>query len=44
MQIKKNRINELITAKKVRLVDHHGHMVGIVTIEQALEAAQNVSL
>ncbi|MCV3769469.1 MAG: translation initiation factor IF-3, partial [Wolbachia pipientis] len=28
----------------VRLVDHPGHIVGIVTIEQALEAAQNVSL
>lgn len=47
MQIKKNnknRINELITAKEVRLVDHSGEMVGIVPIEQALASAQNVGL
>lgn len=40
----KNRINELITAKEVRLVDHSGEMVGIVPIEKALEVAQSVNL
>ncbi len=47
MQIKKNnknRINELITAKEVRLVDHNGEMVGIVPIERAFEFAQGVGL
>lgn len=46
MQVKKNknRINEFITAKTVRLVDHNGEMVGIVPIEQALKSAQNVGL
>ncbi|OJH31103.1 Translation initiation factor IF-3 [Wolbachia endosymbiont of Armadillidium vulgare] len=47
MQVKKNnknRINELITAKEVRLVDHNGEMIGIVPIEQALVSAQNVGL
>ncbi|WP_265036529.1 translation initiation factor IF-3 [Wolbachia endosymbiont (group A) of Anomoia purmunda] len=47
MQVKKNnknRINGFITAKKVRLVDHSGEMVGIVLIERALELAQGVGL
>lgn len=46
MQVKKNknRINEFITAKTVRLVDHNGEMVGVVPIEQALKSAQNVGL
>ncbi|WP_250294909.1 translation initiation factor IF-3 [Wolbachia endosymbiont of Oedothorax gibbosus] len=47
MQVKKNnknRINELITAKEVRLVDHNGEMIGIVPIERALASAQNVGL
>ncbi|MDN5247922.1 MAG: translation initiation factor IF-3 [Wolbachia endosymbiont of Tyrophagus putrescentiae] len=44
MQVKKNKVNESITAKMVRLVDHNGEMVGIVPIKQALEAAQNVGL
>jgi len=46
LQVKKNknRINEFITAKTVRLVDHNGEMVGIVPIEQALKSAQNVGL
>ncbi|MGL9717273.1 MAG: translation initiation factor IF-3 [Wolbachia sp.] len=47
MQIKKNnknRINEFITAREVRLVDQNGEMVGIVTIARALESAQNVGL
>ncbi|NSM56381.1 translation initiation factor IF-3 [Wolbachia endosymbiont of Atemnus politus] len=47
MQVKKNnknRINEFITAKEVRLVNQNGEMVGIVTIARALESAQNVGL
>lgn len=44
MQNKKYKINELITAKEVRLVDQNGTMVGIVTIGEALESAQNVGL
>lgn len=47
MQVKKsnkNRINEFITAREVRLVDHNGEMVGIVPIKQALESAQSVGL
>ncbi|MBV0899299.1 MAG: translation initiation factor IF-3 [Wolbachia endosymbiont of Fragariocoptes setiger] len=44
MQIKKNKINEFITAKIVRLVNHNGEMVGIVPIEQALENAHSVGL
>ncbi|RDD33644.1 Translation initiation factor IF-3 [Wolbachia endosymbiont of Cylisticus convexus] len=47
MQVKKNnknRINELITAKEVRLVDHNGEMIGVVPIERALESAQSVNL
>ncbi|WP_395463299.1 translation initiation factor IF-3 [Wolbachia endosymbiont of Cantharis cryptica] len=47
MQVKKNnknRINEFITVKEVRLVDHNGEMVGIVPIGRALEFAQGVGL
>lgn len=46
MQVKKSkkRINEFITAKTVRLVDHNGEMVGVVPVEQALKSAQNVGL
>ncbi|QIT36370.1 translation initiation factor IF-3 [Wolbachia endosymbiont of Brugia pahangi] len=44
MQVKKNRINEFITAKEVRLVDHNGEMVGVVSIGRALTFAQNVGL
>lgn len=46
MQVKssKNRINESITAREVRLVDHNGVMVGIVSIGQALESARSVGL
>ncbi len=44
MQVKKNRINEFITAKEERLVDHNGEMVGVVSIGRALTFAQNVGL
>lgn len=40
----KNKINEFITAKEIRLVDHNGEMVGIVPLRQALEVAQGVNL
>ena len=40
----KIRVNEKITARKVRLISNDGEQVGIVTIDQALEAAQNVGL
>ncbi|MGL9726131.1 MAG: translation initiation factor IF-3 [Wolbachia sp.] len=44
MQNKKYKINEFITAKEVRLVDQNGVMIGVVTIREALESAQNVGL
>ncbi len=44
MQIKKNRINEFITAKTIRLVNQNSEIVGIVSLEKALEAAQSVGL
>lgn len=40
----KSRINEFITAREVRLVDHTGEMIGVVSIERALESAQSVGL
>ncbi|WP_341808156.1 translation initiation factor IF-3 [Wolbachia endosymbiont (group E) of Neria commutata] len=40
----KSRINEFITAREVRLVDHTGEMIGVVLIERALESAQSVGL
>lgn len=46
MQVKKNknRINEFITAKSVRLVGDKGEMMGIVSVEQALKFAQDLGL
>ncbi|UWI83293.1 translation initiation factor IF-3 [Wolbachia endosymbiont of Howardula sp.] len=47
MQVKKNhqnRVNAFITAKEVRLVHFNGEMIGIVSIEEALEYAQNAGL
>ncbi|OEY86505.1 translation initiation factor IF-3 [Wolbachia pipientis] len=44
MQTKKNRINGFITAKTVRLVDHNSEMIGVVSLEKALETAQSVGL
>ncbi len=38
------RINELITAESVRLVDEEGEMVGIVPLEDALERAIEAGL
>ncbi|MBL7184285.1 MAG: translation initiation factor IF-3 [Anaerolineae bacterium] len=37
---KRNRINEAIRAKEVRLIDENGQQVGIVPFRDALEAAQ----
>ncbi|HIP53474.1 MAG TPA: translation initiation factor IF-3, partial [Chromatiales bacterium] len=36
---KKNRLNEEITAPEVRLINAEGEQVGIVSREEALEAA-----
>ncbi len=38
------RVNEDIRTPKVRLVDDTGDMVGVVTVEQALERAADVGL
>lgn len=38
------RINQLIRAEKVRLIDENGENKGIVPIEQALQAARNAGL
>ncbi len=38
------RINERIDARRVRLVDEQGRMVGIVPLEQALERARDLGL
>ena len=40
----KNKINEMITAKKVKLVDQNSVMIGIVDIEEALSKAKTVNL
>ncbi|KJV69386.1 translation initiation factor IF-3 [Candidatus Neoehrlichia procyonis] len=40
----KNKINDLITAKKVKLVDTNGVMIGIVDIEDALSRAKLANL
>lgn len=41
---KKNRINDQIDAKEVRLVGADGEQVGVVSLQQALDAAQAASL
>jgi len=38
------RTNDRITAREVRLIDENGAQVGIVSIEQALEHAENTGL
>ncbi|MBO1927810.1 translation initiation factor IF-3 [Thiomicrorhabdus sp. 6S2-11] len=40
----KDRINKAITAKEVRLIGAEGEQVGIVSIQEALEAAQEAGL
>ncbi len=40
-QDKRNRLNDSITAVEVRLIGHDGEQVGIVSIEEALRAAQD---
>ena len=37
-------INKNIKASEVMLIDHNGNKKGIVTIDDAIEAAQNISL
>ena len=43
-QAKRNRINDDITATEVRLIGADGEQVGIVTIEEATEAAKSAKL
>ncbi|WP_457674143.1 translation initiation factor IF-3 [Thiolapillus sp.] len=43
-QDKRNRLNTDITVPEVRLIDENGEQVGIVSIEEALEAAGNAGL
>ena len=38
------RVNENITAKSVRLVDDSGEMIGVVSVDEALEKAKSLSL
>ncbi|MHB2152931.1 translation initiation factor IF-3 [Calditrichota bacterium GD2] len=40
----KNRINEAITAREVRLIDDEGKQVGIVSVDKALALAQEKGL
>ena len=41
---KRNRLNQDITAPQVRLISAEGNQVGIVTIEEALDAADQAKL
>ena len=43
-QANRANINQQIQADQVRLIDHTGNQVGIVTIEEALQAATDVKL
>ncbi|WP_456379927.1 translation initiation factor IF-3 [Thiolapillus sp.] len=43
-QDKRNRLNDDITVPKVRLIGEDGEQVGIVSIEEAMEAAARASL
>ncbi len=38
------KINEQIRAKEIRLIDHEGKMVGIVSVEEGIRMANEVSL
>ncbi|WP_460234002.1 translation initiation factor IF-3 [Aurantivibrio plasticivorans] len=44
MKVKKARINEQIEASEVRLIGADGEQVGIVTLDEALDAAKAASL
>ena len=41
---RKNRLNDEITAPEVRLIDQEGEQAGVVSLEQAIEAASAVGL
>lgn len=41
---KRNRLNGEITAREVRLIGHDGEQVGIVSLDEAMRAADNASL
>lgn len=38
------RVNEMIRVPQVRLVDHDGEMVGVVSVDDAIRRAQDVGL
>ncbi|MET0089566.1 MAG: translation initiation factor IF-3 [Candidatus Thiodiazotropha sp.] len=42
--VKKHRLNDEITVAKIRLIGVDGEQVGVVSIEEALRAAQEVGL
>ncbi|PHS71164.1 MAG: translation initiation factor IF-3 [Cycloclasticus sp.] len=44
MATKKVRINENITVPSVRLIDHEGEKLGVVTLEQAMTLASDAEL
>ncbi len=41
---RKNRLNDEITAPEVRLIDQEGEQAGVVSLEQAIEAADEAGL
>jgi translation initiation factor IF-3 len=43
-QVKRNRINDEITAQKVRLIADNGDQVGVVTLAEALTAATEATM
>ncbi|MCX7716025.1 MAG: translation initiation factor IF-3 [Endomicrobia bacterium] len=44
MDVRRLRVNQNIRAKEVRVVDENGHQIGIMSIQQALQRAQQVGL
>ncbi|MFH4354739.1 MAG: translation initiation factor IF-3 [Neisseriaceae bacterium] len=44
VQEKRTRINEEINERQVRLIDSNGQQVGVVSIEEALKAAEKANL
>lgn len=42
--VKKAKMNHQITAREVRLIDAEGEQIGIVSIQEALQKAQEVTL
>ncbi len=42
--LKSFRINKLITAQNVRVIDEEGSMVGVISLNQALELSKKAGL